>query len=67
MKREFGVRVRGEQTKPEAWGSLTVAFGQFLGGDEVVLWWVQLDWHLGLEALGLSAFGHFCGLGGCSE
>lgn len=46
-------------------GALTVAFGQFFLRDWVILWRVQLDGHLGLEALGLRfVFDHREGWGG---
>ena len=40
---------------------LTIALGQFLRGNWVVLWRVQLDRHLGSESLGLIS--HYGGCG----
>lgn len=42
-------------------GTLTVALGQFLLRDRVVLGWVQLDRHLGGKALGFGFVFDHCG------
>lgn len=55
---------RGTWTE-DAEGALTVALGQFFLRDWVILWRVQLDGHLGLEALGFRlVFDHFEDCGG---